>query len=223
VVPPDGYWSRIREICDRYDVLLIADEVMTGFGRTGRWFALQHWDVVPDIVAMSKGTAGGYCPLSITAARGELVDAIVGGSGDFVHGGTFSHHPVSAAAGLATLRYLQEHDLVAEAARKGALLGEKLRAGLEGLPSVGDVRGIGLMWGVEFVADRATKAPFPPQRHFAQQVADAAFARGLIVYPSSGCVDGAAGDHLTLGPPFVITAEQMDELVLLLRQALEAV
>jgi hypothetical protein len=219
VVPPDDYWPRIREICDQYGVLLIADEVMTGFGRTGRWFALQHWDVVPDIVAMSKGAASGYCPLSVTAARGELVDAVVSGSGDFVHGGTFSHHPVTTAVGLAALHYLQEHDLVAEAARKGELLGEKLREGLADLPCVGDVRGIGLMWGVEFVADRESKSPFPPERHFAQQVAEAAFARGLIVYPGSGCVDGTAGDHLTLGPPFVITEGQMDEMVALLRQA----
>jgi len=221
VVPPAGYWPRIREICDRYEVLLIADEVMTGFGRTGRWLAMQHWDVAPDIVAMSKGTAGGYAPLSITAVRGELVDAIVNGGGDFVHGGTFSHHPVTTAAGLATLRYLQAHDLVAEAAQKGDLLGEKLRAGLEDIPCVGDIRGIGLMWGVEFVADRESHAPFPPKKHFAQQVADEAFERGLIVYPSSGCVDGVAGDHLTLGPPFVITEAQMDEMISLLRQAIK--
>jgi hypothetical protein len=222
-VPPDGYWPRIREICDRYDVLLIADEVMTGFGRTGRWFALQHWGVVPDILATSKGATGGYCPLSITAAPRHLVDTIVSGSGNFVHGGTFSHHPVATAVGLAALRYLQEHDLVAEVARKGVLLKEKLRTGLEDIPCVGDVRGIGLMWGVEFVADRATKEPFPSQAHFAQQVADAALARGLVVYPGSGCVDGTAGDHLTLGPPFIIAAEQMDELVALLRATLEAV
>jgi hypothetical protein len=203
-------------------VLLIADEVMTGFGRTGRWFALQHWDVVPDIAAMSKGTAGGYCPLSVTAVRGDLIEAIVRESGDFIHGGTFSHHPVTTAAGLATLRYLKQHDLVAQAARKGELLGEKLRNGLEDLSCVGDIRGIGLMWGVEFVADRRSKIPFPPERHFAQRVADAAFEQGLIVYPSSGCVDGTAGDHVTLGPPLVVTEAQMGEMVMLLRAAVEA-
>ncbi|MGD2145357.1 MAG: aspartate aminotransferase family protein [Anaerolineae bacterium] len=223
VVPPDGYWQRISEICSRHGVLLIADEVMTGFGRTGRWFAVQHWGVVPDIVAMSKGSAGGYCPLSITAVSRALVDEIVGGSGDFAHGGTFSHHPVSTAAGLAALRYLQEHDLVEEAARKGRLLEEKLRDALADLPSVGDVRGIGLMWGVEFVVDQETKEPFPVESHFARHVADAAFERGLVVYPGSGCVDGVAGDHLTLGPPFVITADQMEEMVVLLRQAVVAV
>jgi hypothetical protein len=223
VVPPPGYWPRVREICDRHDVLLIADEVMTGFGRTGRWFAMEHWDVVPDVVAMSKGTAGGYAPLAVTAARGQLVDAIVEGSGDFVHGGTFSHHPVTTAAGLATLRYLQEHDLVAASARKGRVLEWKLRDGLGDLPSVGDVRGVGLMWGVEFVADRESKAPFPAEAHTAQRVADAALERGLLVYPSGGCVDGTAGDHVTLGPPFIITEEQMDELVELLREAIEEV
>jgi hypothetical protein len=221
VVPPPGYWPRVREICDRHRVLLIADEVMTGFGRTGRWFALDHWDVVPDVAAMSKGTAGGYVPFSVTAARGDLVDDIVAGSGNFVHGGTFSHHPVSTAAGLATLRYLKQHDLIAMAARKGKQMGEKLRDGLGDLPCVGDVRGIGLMWGVEFVAERETKAPFPPRRHFAQTVADTVFERGLIVYPTAGCVDGTAGDHLTLGPPFIITEDQMDEMVTLLRGAIK--
>ncbi len=220
-VPPPGYWSRVRDICDHHRVLLIADEVMTGFGRTGRWFALDHWAVVPDVAVMSKGAAGGYAPLSITAARGDLVDAIVAGSGSFVHGGTFSHHPVTTAAGLATLRCLQRHDLVAAAARKGELLEQKLREHLEDLRSVGDVRGIGLMWGVELVADQQSKAPFPPERHVAQRVANVAFERGLIVYPGSGCVDGTAGDHLTLGPPFIITENQMDELVILLREAIQ--
>ena len=223
VVPPDGYWARIREICNAHDILLIADEVMTGFGRTGRWFAMEHWDVKADLVALSKGTASGYVPLSVTAARGDLVDAIVNGSGDFVHGGTFSHHPVSTAAGLATLRYLQEHDLVAAAERKGEILGRALREGLGDLGCVGDVRGLGLMWGVELVADRETKAPFPPERHVSNQVTEEAFRRGLVIYPGSGCVDGVAGDHITLGPPFVITEEQIEELVALLRAAIEDV
>jgi adenosylmethionine-8-amino-7-oxononanoate aminotransferase len=223
VAPPAEYWPRIRQICDEYGLLLIADEVMAGFGRTGQWFAIQHWGVVPDLIAMGKGTTGGYFPLSVTAVRSEWADAIVSGSGDFVHGGTFSHHAVGAAAGLATLHYLREHGLVAAAAQKGELLGAKLRAALEGLPCVGDVRGIGLMWGVEFVADRASRAPFPPQSHFAQRVADTAFERGLIVYPSAGCADGVAGDLVMLGPPLIVTEEHMDEMVALLRQAIEAV
>ncbi len=222
VAPPPEYWPRIRHICDEHGLLLIIDEVMAGMGRTGRWFGFQHWDITPDVVTMGKGTTGGYYPLSITAVRGEWADAIVNGSGDFVHGGTFSHHAVGAAAGLATLRYMQKHDLVTAAAQKGKLLGQKLRAELGPIPCVGDVRGVGLMWGVEFVADRASKSPFPPEIHFGQQVADVAFERGLIVYPGSGCADGVSGDLVMVGPPLVITEEQIDELVALLREAIEA-
>jgi adenosylmethionine-8-amino-7-oxononanoate aminotransferase len=221
VVPPPEYWPRIREICDEYGLLLIVDEVMAGFGRTGRWFGFQHWDIVPDLVTMGKGTTGGYFPLSITAVRGEWADVILNGSGDFVHGGTFSHHAVGAAAGLATLRYIQAHDLATASAEKGELLGRKLRAGLADLACVGDVRGIGLMWGVEFVAERASKATFPAKLHFGQRVADAAFERGLIVYPGSGCADGVSGDSLMLGPPLVITGAQIDEVVAILRVAIE--
>jgi adenosylmethionine-8-amino-7-oxononanoate aminotransferase len=221
VVPPPEYWPRIREICDEHSLILIVDEVMAGFGRTGRWFGFQHWGIVPDVVTMGKGATSGYFPLSITAVRGEWVEAILNGSGNFVHGGTFSHHAVAAAAGLATLHYMQAHDLVASAAEKGKLLGQKLSAELGDLACVGDVRGIGMMWGVEFVADRASKATFPSKMHFGQQVADAAFERGLIVYPGSGCADGISGDLVMLGPPLTITEEQIDEAITLLRTAVE--
>jgi adenosylmethionine-8-amino-7-oxononanoate aminotransferase len=219
-VPPPAYWPLVREICDRYGLLLIADEVMTGFGRTGHWFAMQHWDVTPDVMVMAKGAASGYFPLSITAARGEWVEVIKKGHGDFIHGGTFSHHAVGAAAGLAVLRYLQKNDLVAASAAKGKVLGEKLNEALSDVPYVGDVRGIGLMWGIEFVADRATKAPFPRADRFARRVADVAFDKGLIVYPCTGCTDGVAGDLVMVAPPFIITEAQMDEAVGLLRQAI---
>ena len=219
VAPPEGYWPLVRQICDRYGVLLIADEVMAGFGRTGRWFAIEHFDVQPDVITMGKGVTGGYFPLSVTAVRGTDVERIRQVHGDFVHGGTFSHHAVGAATGLAVLRYLQENDLVAASAAKGKVLGEKLRAALGELPCVGDVRGIGLLWGVEFVADRATKAPFPPAARFARRVADAAFENGLIVYPVAGCADGVAGDLVLVAPPFIITETQMDEIVRLLREA----
>lgn len=222
VVPPPEYWPRVRQICDQYGLLLIADEVMTGFGRTGRWFGIEHWHVVPDIITMGKGTTGGYFPLSITAVRGEWVETIAA-LGDFIHGGTFSHHAVGAAVGLATLHYLQKHELITAAARKGKLLGAKLQAALGKLPCVGDIRGIGLMWGVEFVADRATKMPFPPKHHFAQRVADMAFEQGLILYPGHGGVDGEAGDHVMVAPPLIITEEQMDELVARLAKAISHV
>jgi len=219
VAPPEGYWPLVRQICDRYGVLLIADEVMAGFGRTGRWFAIEHFDVQPDVITMGKGVTGGYFPVSITAVRGADVERIRQVHGDFVHGGTFSHHAVGAAVGLAVLRYLQENDLVTASAAKGKALGEKLSAALGELPCVGDVRGIGLLWGVEFVADRATKAPFPPAAHFARRVASVAFENGLIVYPIAGCADGVAGDLVLVAPPFIITETQMDEIVRLLREA----
>ena len=219
VAPPEGYWPLVRQICDRYGVLLIADEVMAGFGRTGRWFAIEHFGVQPDVITMGKGVTGGYFPLSITAVRGADVERIRQVHGDFVHGGTFSHHAVGAAVGLAVLRYLQKNDLVAASAAKGKVLGEKLSAALGELPCVGDIRGIGLLWGVEFVADRATKAPFPPTAHFVHRVADASFDNGLIVYPITGCADGVAGDLVLVAPPFIITEAQMDEVVRLLREA----
>ena len=220
VVPPEGYWPLIRQICDRYGLLLIADEVLTGFGRTGRWFALEHFGVQPDVMTMGKGATGGYFPLSITAARAADVETIRQAHGDFNHGGTFSHHAVGLAAALATLHYLEAHELVMAAAARGAYLGRCLQEIVGELPCVGDVRGLGMLWAVEFVADRATKAPFPPEQHFAQRVCDLAFERGIILYPGSGSVDGVAGDHLLVAPPFVITDEEIGEIVRELHQAI---
>jgi len=220
VVPPEGYWPLIRDICDRYGVMLIADEVMTGFGRTGRWFAAQHFDLWPDLMTMGKGVSGGYVPLSVTAMRGEDVESMRRAHGDFNHGGTYSHHAVAGAAALATLRYMQEHDLVAAADVRGSHLGRRLRQALEDLPIVGDVRGIGMMWGVEFVADRETKEPFPKSLHFSQRVCDLAFERGVFYYGGSGSVDGVRGDHLMVAPPFVATGEEIDRIVELLRETI---
>jgi adenosylmethionine-8-amino-7-oxononanoate aminotransferase len=174
------------------------------------------------VMTMAKGAAGGYWPLSITAVKGEHVEVIRAGRGDFSHGGTFSHHAVGAAAGLATLRYIQKHDLVAASAAKGERLKAKLRAALGEHPHVGDIRGQGLMLGLEFVADRATKAPFPAKAGLARRLGDAAFERGLIIYPSQGTADGVSGDHTMIAPPFIITDEQMDDLVAILVEALEA-
>ena len=220
VVPPAGYWPLLRQICDRYGLLLIADEVLTGFGRTGRWFALEYFGVQPDVMTMGKGATGGYFPLSITAARAADVETLRRVHGDFNHGGTFSHHAVGLAAALATLHYLGAHELVAAAARRGAYLGQRLGEMVGELPCVGDVRGLGMLWAVEFVADRASKAPFPPEHHFAQRVCDLAFERGIILYPGSGSVDGVAGDHLLIAPPFVVTDEEIDEIVRGLYQAI---
>jgi len=223
VVPPPEYWPLIREICDRYGLLLIDDEVMTGFGRAGYWFAIEAWGVTPDVMTMAKGAAGGYWPLSITAVKGEHVEIIRHGRGDFAHGGTFSHHAVGAAAGLATLRTIQKHDLVAASAAKGERLKAKLQAALGDHPHVGDIRGQGLMLGLEFVADRATKEPFPAKARLARRLGDAAFERGLILYPGQGTVDGVRGDQVMVAPPYVVSDAHIDDIVAILVEALEAV
>lgn len=221
-VPPPEYWPLIREICTHYGVLLIADEVMTGLGRTGHWFATQSWAVEPDIITIAKGAGGGYFPLSITAVKTADVQIIRAGHGDFSHGGTFSHHAVGAAVGLAVLRYLQTHNLVEAARVQGAKLGHKLHTALGHHPHVGDIRGQGLLWGVEFVADRASKEPFPAERALAKKIGDAAFERGLIIYPGSGNADGRRGDQFVIAPPFIVSDEQLDEIVGLLAETVNS-
>ena len=213
VAPPDGYLQRVAEICRQHGVLLIADEVMTGMGRTGRNFAAEHWGVAPDILVAAKGLSSGYAPLGAVIANKRVVDAIAEGSGTFLHGFTYNAHPISVAAGRAVLRYLQARKLVSAAqSDKHGATGEKLRLGLESLldlEAVGDVRGLGLLWGVEFVADKTSKRPFAPELNFAGRVGQAALLRGLLVYPIQGCVDGIAGDHMLIAPPAVISDEQI--------------
>jgi len=217
-VPPPEYWPRVREICDRYGVLLIADEVMTGMGRTGRWFAVEHWNVTPDILVTAKGASGGYFPLGLVLARGELVEAIRSGPGNFIHGFTYANGVMGAAVGLAVLRHLKVHDLVAASARMGKYLLQGLGS-LRDLPSVGDVRGLGLMAGVELVADKASKRPFPRDRKVAEGAQAAAMARGLVVYYGTGLANGIDGDAVLIGPPFIVNEGQVDEIVTLLREA----
>jgi adenosylmethionine-8-amino-7-oxononanoate aminotransferase len=222
VVPPDDYWPSISAICRQYGVLLIADEVLVGLGRTGRWWGGDHWQLRPDILVTSKGTAGGYFPLGLIAAHGRDVELIRQELGDFNHGGTFSHHAVGAAAGLATLRILQAEKLVENAAVTGAYLGQKLQELLGRHPNVGDIRGRGLFWAIEFVQDKENKAPFPKSRGLAWAIWQEAFARGLVVYYSQGCADGVNGDLIMVGPPLIITREEVDELVEILATAVLA-
>lgn len=218
-VPPADYWPAIREICSRHGVLLIADEVMTGFGRTGRWFAVEHWQVVPDILVSAKGASSGYYPLGVVLARDCLVEEVRLGFGGFVHGFTHVNSVLGAAVGLAVLRYLMSHDLVPASAAMGGVLRERLGS-LRALEAVGDVRGLGLMAGVELVADKADKQPFPRSARVAERVQAVALARGVNVYFGTGMVDGVAGDAILLGPPFVITSEQIDEVVAALEGAI---
>jgi adenosylmethionine-8-amino-7-oxononanoate aminotransferase len=213
VVPPPGYLQKIEEVCRKHNALLIADEVMTGMGRTGRNFAVEHWDVTPDVLVAAKGLSSGYAPLGAVIATKQVADAIAGGSGTFVHGFTYNAHPVSLAAGQAVLHYLQERSLVraADSEIEGtpAHRLKELLSTLSDLPSVGEVRGIGLLWAIEFVADKKTKEPFGSNLNFAGCVAAAAMQRGVVVYPMQGCVDGTAGDHVLVAPPAVIMDSEL--------------
>ncbi|MBN1966279.1 MAG: aminotransferase class III-fold pyridoxal phosphate-dependent enzyme [Anaerolineae bacterium] len=220
---PKEYWPMVRDICNKYGVLLIADEVMCGFGRTGKWCAFEHFGFTPDILTIGKGLAGGIFPLSLMVVRGSLVQELYDGGQDIAHGGTFSHHPVGAAAGLATLRYMQQRDLVGEAARKGAQLGQFMHTALDHLPGVGNVRGIGMMWGVEFVQDPVSKEPFAPAMNIANRVFEAAQARGLVLYPGRGAADGMAGDTVMVAPPTIINEAEMQIVVETLAAAIQEV
>jgi hypothetical protein len=205
-VPTDDYWPAVADVCRRHGVLLIADEVMTGFGRTGRWFGVDHWGIRPDLLTAGKGSTGGYFPFGFAACSGEVFDA-VRGSG-FVHGFTWSHNGVGAAVAHATLRRLREGDLVDASARQGERLLKELTPALADDPIVGDVRGLGLMIGIELVADRASRAPFARIEQVTERIVGAARDLGLLLYSSTGHVDGTDGDLLMLGPPFVISDEE---------------
>jgi adenosylmethionine-8-amino-7-oxononanoate aminotransferase len=213
VVPPKGYLEKIAEICNSNGVLMVADEVMSGMGRTGRNFAVDHWGVAPDILVTAKGLSSGYTPLGAVIMSKKIVDAISSGSGSFIHGFTYSSHPISLAAGQTVLKYISDHKLVdaADSGRDGTIahaLKNRL-AELRSLKHVGEVRGIGLLWAVEFVSDKASRASFPAEVNFSARVAQAATERGLLLYPVQGCADGDCGDHVLIAPPAVISPDQV--------------
>ncbi|WP_170439385.1 aspartate aminotransferase family protein [Ruegeria arenilitoris] len=209
----EGYYKRIREICDQYGVLLILDEVMCGMGRTGHLFACDHDGVTPDILCVAKGLGAGYQPIGATLCTDRIYDAIRNGSGFFQHGHTYVGHPVATAAALAVVTELTSRDLPARARDMGDKLQAKLEAAFGQHPNVGDIRGRGLFRGIELVADRDTREPFDPARGVAAKIKKAAVEAGLICYPMSGTRDGRRGDHVLLAPPFIIEEPQLDELV----------
>ncbi len=217
-VPGATYWKRVRDICTRYGILFIADEVMTGLGRTGKPFAIQHWQVDPDILVVGKGLAAGYQPLSAVIASAKIAGAFERHSGVFEHGFTYSGHPVSCAAGLAAFDYMIENDLIRKVEQSEEKFFKRLEA-LRKFPAVGDVRGKGFMAGIELVRDIKTKEPFSPSLRASQMLANLAFEEGLLVYPGSGFINGSVGDHIMIAPPFVITDEELDELFARLEQA----
>jgi len=219
----EGYFKRIREICDRYGVLLILDEVMCGMGRTGHLYACDHEGIAPDIVCIAKGLGAGYQPIGATLCTGAIYEAIRDGSGFFQHGHTYVGHPVATAAALAVVRQLTGRHLPERARAMGDALHERLQAAFGQHPNVGDLRGRGLFRGIELVADRDTRAPFDPGLGVAAKIKKAAFDEGLICYPMSGTRDGRNGDHILLAPPFIIEDAQLDELVEKLGRAMARV
>lgn len=220
--PPEGYVARIAEICRKRGIPLIADEVMTGIGRTGRPFAVEHWGVEPDIILTGKGIASGYAPLGAVLVASNVAEAFERGSGALKHGFTYQAHPVSTAAGNAVLDYIESHNLFSRVEPAG----ETLRAALAPLlshPHVGDIRGLGLLLGIEFVRDKSTRSPFEPSEAIAEKIRVAAMEAGVLVYPTQGCVDGSRGDHILLAPPFILTAEESALIARALSSALAAV
>jgi len=221
-VPPDDYWPAIAQVCRRHGVLLVADEVMTGFGRTGRWFGLDHWGVRADVLVAAKGATSGYWPFGFAAASDEIHRTIIEGGG-FVHGFTYSHDPVGAAVAGAVLRILESESLVEASATKGARLRSLLEGRLGDDPHVGDIRGRGLMVGLELVADRSTRAPFPRTARVTEAVVRAARDHGVLVYSGTGNANGIDGDTILLGPPFVITEAEVQHVVEVLGEVIETV
>jgi adenosylmethionine-8-amino-7-oxononanoate aminotransferase len=221
VAPPDGYWPAITEVCRRHGVLLVADEVMTGFGRTGTWFAMDRYGVRPDLLVAAKGATSGYWPFGFVAASGEVWETVTKGGG-FVHGFTYSHQPGAAAVAREVLRILEQERLVAASAAKGERLLELLRARLGEHPNVGDIRGLGLLAGVELVLDRETRAPFPRSRRLVEAIVRLAREHGLLLYSGTGNANGTDGDVIVLGPPFVITDDELRRIADGLGDALDA-
>ena len=222
MVPDPEYYQRVGEICQKYDVLFIADEIAAGMGRTGKWFSFQHYDMVPDIVVLGKGLSGGLVPLSAIIANSKIRDCIANSNGAFKHAQTFSHTPVICTAGLVNLRYIKRNQLVERSAGMEKFFFEQLSR-LMGYDTVGDIRGKGLFAGIEFVKDRATKEPFPRESRFAERLVERSFENGLILWPNVGHVDGQSGDLVMVAPPFTVSEEEISEMVSLLEISLEQV
>jgi adenosylmethionine-8-amino-7-oxononanoate aminotransferase len=222
IPPTPGYFKGVRQICDRHGILFIADEVMCGMGRTGTMFAIEQDGVAPDIIAVAKGLGAGYQPVGAVLAQGAIVDRLRHGSGSFVNGHTYIGHPVAAAAALAVQQVIERDNLLEQVQKRGATLRRMLGDVFGKHEHVGDIRGRGLFVGIELVQDRATKEPFAPACRLHAAVKQEAMARGLMVYPMGGTIDGQRGDHILLAPPFIVTAHELSEIVARLAEAVDA-
>jgi adenosylmethionine-8-amino-7-oxononanoate aminotransferase len=218
----DGYTARITQICRKHGMLLIADEVMTGMGRTGKPFASVHWGLEPDIILTGKGIASGYAPLGAVLVAPHVAEAFEKGTAAFLHGFTYQAHPVATTAGNAVFDYLEAHKLFERVTPAGETLRKALSA-LESHPQVGQVRGLGLLQGVEFVKNKSTREPFPKEADIAEKIRQAALEKNVLTYPSQGTVDGTRGDHILLAPPFIITPQECQLIAGALQFALSKV
>jgi adenosylmethionine-8-amino-7-oxononanoate aminotransferase len=221
VPPTPGYFKGVREICDRYGILYIADEVMCGMGRTGTLYAVEQDGVVPDLITIAKGLGGGYQPIGALLASDKIIEPIRKGSGLFQHGHTYIGHSTACAAALAVQQVIQRDNLMPQVRSRGEYLRTALRERLGGHPHVGDIRGRGLFMGVELVKDRTNKTPFDPSLKLHAKIKSQAKANGLMIYPMGGTIDGQLGDHILLAPPFIVTENQIDEIADLLARSIE--
>lgn len=223
VTPPPDYYPLIREICDRHNILMIVDEVVTGFGRTGLNFGIEHWDIVPDIMATGKGLSSGYTPIAATVTNEKIYQAIYKTSDSFSHGHTYGGNALSCATALAVQNYIQAHDLVENCARMGHLMLKKLKP-LEDLSIVGEIRGKGLLIGIEFVTDKSTRIPFDSSKNVTTRIVDLCFKKGVLIMPGApGLVDGVQGDHVAISPPFTITEAEVQLIADILYEAIKQV
>lgn len=223
LVPPDGYFEAMKRVCEENDILMIADEVMTGFGRTGKMFAMEHWGVVPDIMVLGKGMSAGYSPIAAAVSADHVIAPILSGSGSVMAGHTYSGNPLSAAVSLAVIRYMKKHQLSERADLSGRYLMNALKNLQTNYSIIGDVRGKGLLIGIEFVADRLSKTPFPAHAQMTHLVVETAKQNGLLVYPASAGEDGVGGAAVMIAPPLSITQQEMDELIHLFGQTMTQV
>jgi adenosylmethionine-8-amino-7-oxononanoate aminotransferase len=221
-VPRADYFKRIREICDRYGVLLIMDEVLTGFGRSGKFFAYEHFETLPDIMALGKGLGGGYFPVGAAVTSAKVFETIANGSGIFLSGHTWAGNPMAAAVINRAMDYIDEHQLIQRSHDMGEYLAVRMES-LRAHPTVGDIRGKGLMRGIEFVQDKDSKQPLPSEQMFWLKLHDRAQEMGLVIDCSSGCDRGQYGDQMMFGPPFIISKEDIDEIIDIFDQALSQV